>query len=48
MEALRALAYTLEKKLHEGLPAAELETDFTSLREMLEAVGAEIQVIKLS
>ncbi len=48
MEALRALAYTLEKKLHEGLPATELETDFTSLREMLEAVGAEIQVIKLS
>ncbi len=47
MEALRTLAYTLEKKLHEGLSATELVTDFTLLQEMLEAVCAEIQTIIL-
>ncbi len=47
MEPLRTLAYTLEKKLHESLPASELLTDLAPLREMLEAVCAEIQAIKL-
>ena len=47
MDTLHALAYTLEKKLHDGLPASELETDLASLHKMLEAVCAEIQTINL-
>jgi len=46
MEALRVLAKTLEKKLHEGIPSMELVTDLASLSEMLEAVCAEIRAIK--
>ena len=47
MEALRALAQTLEKKSNERVPATELVTDLASLREMLVAVCAEIRIIKL-
>ena len=46
IEALRVLAKTLEKKLHEGIPSMELVTDLASLSEMLEAVCAEIRAIK--
>ena len=46
MEALRALAQTLEKKSNERVPATELVTDLASLREMLVAVCAEIQTIE--
>ncbi len=46
MEPLRALAYTLEKKLHDGVPATELVTDFASLQEMLAAVCAEIEAMR--
>ncbi|MEI6544402.1 MAG: Hpt domain-containing protein, partial [Methylococcales bacterium] len=48
IEALRALAQTLEKKSNERVPATELVTDLASLREMLVAVYAEIRIIKLN
>ncbi len=48
MTALQDLAYSLEKKVHDGLPATELVTDLTSLHDMLEAVCAEIKAIDLN
>jgi CheY-like chemotaxis protein len=48
IETVRALAYTLEKKLHDGLPVTELVIDLTSLNELLMAVAAEIQTIELN
>ncbi|MEI6544925.1 MAG: Hpt domain-containing protein, partial [Methylococcales bacterium] len=46
IETLQVLAQTLEKKLHEGVPATELITDLASLSELLVAVCVEIQTIE--
>ena len=48
MEELRALSATLEKKLRDGIPATELVTDFDLLHQMIVAVCAEIETLKLT
>ena len=48
MEALRALAATLEQKLRDGLPTTELETDLDLVHQMIVAVCTEIKTLKLT
>ncbi len=45
MASLREIAYTLEHKVQDGLPASELENEIAMLRKALVAVNKEIQAM---